>query len=297
MPRVDAGAGRRCGRRSSTAPAPRAATAPMPEANASAASAPSSSATASSNALHRRVAVAAVEARRPGPTVAMRRCSSSAVDLVRRSTAHSTGAERTSGVGRRPARDGDGVRRGPAASAGARRASVIGRLLHLVEERRRPARPTWSSSMQEGVVAVRAVDLDVARPACRWRASSSADLPLLVGRVEDVAADADRQRRAPGCGPSPRSRPPRPRPTSCRSIALVEQQVAVGVEAPDQLVAVVLEVALDLEALPQREAASSGSTTSRPKRSVNTSSLRKVIWATMRAMARPSWGPSPGSAS
>ena len=35
---------------------------------------------------------------------------------------------------------------------------------------------------------------------------------------------------------------------------LGEQQVGVGVEAADELVAVVLEVALDLEALPQREA-------------------------------------------
>ena len=36
---------------------------------------------------------------------------------------------------------------------------------------------------------------------------------------------------------------------------LREQQVGVGVEAADELVAVVLEVALDLEALPQAEAA------------------------------------------
>ncbi len=69
---------------------------------------------------------------------------------------------------------------------------------------------------------------------------------------------------------------------------LADDEVAVGVEAAPELGAVVLEVALDLELLPEAERVGApGSTRSRPKRSVNTLSLRNVTWATIRAMARP----------
>ena len=80
---------------------------------------------------------------------------------------------------------------------------------------------------------------------------------------------------------------------------LGRDQVGVGVEPAGQLLAVVVEVALDLEALPQARSRPSGGVVGhpRPKRSANTSSERKVTWASWRATASPPWGPSPGSAS
>ena len=59
--------------------------------------------------------------------------------------------------------------------------------------------------------------------------------------------------RGPAAGRRPR--PCRPgRPEVVEVHRLGQQQVAVGIEPPDQLVALVLQVALDLEPLPQREA-------------------------------------------
>ena len=76
----------------------------------------------------------------------------------------------------------------------------------------------------------------------------------------------------------------------------MRSEVGVGVEAAHELVAVVLEVALDLEPLPQREAVERLDDLA-AEASVNTSSLRNVIWLTIRATASPSCGPSPGAAS
>ena len=73
---------------------------------------------------------------------------------------------------------------------------------------------------------------------------------------------------------------------------LADGEIGVGVEAAHELVAVIVEVALDLEPLPQREPpVELAATTSRPNRSVNTSSERNVICADLPATARPSWGP------
>ena len=101
-------------------------------------------------------------------------------------------------------------------------------------------------------MAVRAVHLGVDGVDAR-SAGHVDDLARLVRRVEDVAVDPDRQDGRPH--PGERRLGPAPAPAEVVQVhRLGQQQVAVGVEPPHELVALVLEVALDLEALPQRVA-------------------------------------------
>src|ERR671919_556423 len=104
---------------------------------------------------------------------------------------------------------------------------------------------------EEGVVAMGAVELGIAGGHALRRRELD-DLPRLMGRVQDVAVDAHRQQRRPQPG---EGRPvAAPSPGQVVEVhGLGQDQVAVGVEAPHQLVTLVFEVALDLEALPQRE--------------------------------------------
>ena len=105
---------------------------------------------------------------------------------------------------------------------------------------------------EEGIVAVRAVELHRAGRQTGG-ASGGHDLLALVQRIEDVALDADGQHGRAHAAHR-RVRAAAPAADVVQVHGLGEQQVGVGVEAADELVALVLEVALHLEPLPQREA-------------------------------------------
>ena len=71
------------------------------------------------------------------------------------------------------------------------------------------------------------------------------ELVLEAQRVEAVRRDAGDRRPARSTRASAAATPPRPRPTSWWFIASRQHDVGVRVEAPRQLLAVVLEVRLD----------------------------------------------------
>ena len=132
------------------------------------------------------------------------------------------------------------------------RGLVVSSLLHLVEERRRSA-PTWSRSSRKrrgrGASRSRRSSAGVPWPAQQLRGSAAAGRWGRAGRSRCRWTSVGTLIRAMAD-----SRPPPSAADVVQVHGLRQQQVAVGVEAPDELVAVVVEVALDLEALPQVEA-------------------------------------------
>ena len=127
---------------------------------------------------------------------------------------------------------------------------AVGLLRHVCEEPRQRLGELIGVD-QERVVAVGRVDLDVLRPSA-LRGQAGVELLLLVGRIEHVAPDAHGQRRH--LHPSHRTFERRPTPRDVVQIhRLADRQIAVGVEPSYELHPVVVEVALDLEALPHPE--------------------------------------------
>ena len=99
---------------------------------------------------------------------------------------------------------------------------------------------------EERVVAVRRVDFHVFGTATVFT-DETGDLALLVAGVQDVAPDTDRQH---GNGDSPGRGDDSPATATdvVKVHRLADDEITVRVEATDQLVTVVIEIALDFEA-------------------------------------------------
>ncbi len=110
---------------------------------------------------------------------------------------------------------------------------------------------TCSCSIRKASWPCGLVELAVRRRVAR-RHGTVGDGPALVGRVQDVAADADREQR--GTQATVRTLETAAAPADVVEVhGLGQHEIRVGIEAPDELVAVVFEVALDLEPLPELE--------------------------------------------
>ena len=223
----------------------------------------------------------------------MRAVLRQAVDLPDRAGVQHR-AEGPAGVGA-PGRDGHRVgtgRRVDRRARPGRRRRRSSALLHVVEEGAERLAHLVEVD-QERVVAVRRVDLDVLgrRPVAGEELAGSA----AAGRAGRACRSRCRSPASgPGCAPSPpRGRPGRGRrrggpspcraPGSCwrRSGGRACRRGSRGSARPRS-------------AATGRSWSCRASASSRPKRSVNTSSVRNVTWATMRATARPSCGPVAG---
>ena len=113
-------------------------------------------------------------------------------------------------------------------------------------------RPSCSSSMRKASWPC-GLSSSTERASTPAAAGVLDDGVALVQRVEDVAHHADREHGAADLGHGRVDALPAPAEV-VQVHRLGEEQVRVGVEAAHELVAVVLEVALHLEPLPQREA-------------------------------------------